>query len=99
MEDATVEDEPEVEEAQRPANVQHLLSWAFIGKTCLKNNNISLLFILVRSFVSLVSQQWAIFFLISLGVAIFLYVSARQRKRDEKKNDKRSTPAKFNKRN
>ncbi len=80
--DATIEDEVEIEDelsSSRPETKTGLLPWSFIfeiGKSIYFLDDFC---ILIRSFFYLVAKQWAVFLIISITIAIFLYVNGPRR--------------------
>ena len=86
MDDATIEDEIEDEQADRTDQLNNrttLLPWSTIFQI---GQFSSLLFSSSDRFRLLlaVSQQWMIFIIISLIIGVYLYYNAKQRK-DQKK--------------
>ena len=88
MEEATIEDEPDVEQtdrSSRPETSTGLLPWSYIFQIGISSQSFvvtSLHFVCSHSI--LVSQQWAVFLIISLAVAAFLYISARQQRMEKR---------------
>lgn len=79
--EATIEDEPEVEQqlpSSLPQTKTGLLPWSYILEAGNSNDcdplcGSSLQF-------DLVTKQWAIFLAVSIAIAVFLYISAQRRR-------------------
>jgi len=83
-EDATIEDEAEAEEqgfSSQPQTKTGLLPWSYIFEI----GKYIFLFVYWNFDVYLVTKQWAMFLIVSIAIAVFLYVNAHQQ-RSKKEN-------------